>query len=373
MTWHDGQKVISVTDISEKIDRFFNEVVVPLYKIKSKVASKFESREICNELDKVIEKLNQLNPQQDSFDEDIKDCFLRVTDGELIGFFNKDIEDIKQILNTVKIEMLKDVKNWSGLNEKIDLKADITYSFPQPMAERLINEGLAQEIPLESSLREIFEDRIRIASRPDFLKSSVQREREFLVNNINTKFRLLQNKEKEEMASLFDTLREGLIADLRNLKTMVPNYELEYRQKHKEFYKEMRQKIRLEKRKRGQPPKRFNVLVFHLGNQFTFVRYNRKGKAVGWARRDWELMAFVLLLIHFTRYEITEIKAFLKEYRRESEKETWKRFRDMVKKGYNNFLRSGKGKFGKNFHRYMKAERYGDQLLALNPHFDYPK
>lgn len=329
----DGKKVIGVTDIDKKIDNFFNEIVMLLYKIKPKVIGNSESKEICKELDKVIQKINQFDLKSDDFDIDIKSHLLWITDNLLASFFDRDVDRLEQLIEQ-------------------------------------------KDKPISESLKEIFKNKIRSFRMPDFLKPDEQRNREYIRREISGKINWLERNQHKTTSKQFEDIRISLIVDLGALKAMIPSYESKYHKKYQGFYKEMRKKIKLakdqRKKGRGRPPKRFNVLIFHLGNKFTLTRYNKKGKPVGWARRDWELICFVLLCVHFRLHKIPEISTFLKKHSKESEEEIWKRFKERVKKEYNNFHRSSKGKFGRNFHSYQKARRF-DLYQGLEPWLNYPK
>jgi hypothetical protein len=100
-------------------------------------------------------------------------------------------------------------------------------------------------------------------------------------------------------------------------------------------------------RKVGQPPRIFNMLIFHVVNRFTKRSFDTKKNPImkdGKYRvcKNWHLICVALLWLH-VNYEIPEIKAFIKTHGTEEASIALKKLTVIVKKKYQNFRRSGKG------------------------------
>lgn len=119
-------------------------------------------------------------------------------------------------------------------------------------------------------------------------------------------------------------------------------------------------------KKRGRPPDRFSILVFHVVKCFTFrcFRWWRERKDGKYkiqrdyimrdgkfrVRKNWQLICAALLLIH-VREGIPEMKTFIKEHEDEDANTALRSLTAKVKKEYSNLRRTGKGsgKFARAF------------------------
>jgi hypothetical protein len=114
----------------------------------------------------------------------------------------------------------------------------------------------------------------------------------------------------------------------------------------------------------GRPPMLFNVLIFHVVNQFTKRSFDAKRNPIMrdgkfQVRKDWQLICAELLWLH-VHYGIPEIKAFIEAHRTEEASLALKRLTAIVKKEYQNFRRSKKG-MGK----FASAFQDGSEFLGV--------
>jgi len=105
----------------------------------------------------------------------------------------------------------------------------------------------------------------------------------------------------------------------------------------------------------GRPPKLFNVLLFHVVNQFIQCCYAKNRELIEKdgrikVRKNWQLICAALLWLH-VNYDIPEMRTFIKEHENEDAAIALKKLKIKFKREYQAFKRSGKGtgKFQKPF------------------------
>lgn len=97
----------------------------------------------------------------------------------------------------------------------------------------------------------------------------------------------------------------------------------------------------------GRPPKPFNMLIFHVVNQFTKRSFDAKKNPIMKngkyrVRKNWHLICLALLMLNEYSW-IPEIKAFIETHSTEEVSAALKKLTAVVKNKYQNFRRSGKG------------------------------
>lgn len=159
----------------------------------------------------------------------------------------------------------------------------------------------------------------------------------------------------EDIKNLIDEFQNSIPKKFENWK-FFSSLDLNIENIHKLIKEVERLKGLMERGlKRGRNPKSFNVLIFHVVNQFTnfaYVRDNHKnlkriehpledGKYR--VRKNWQLILVALLWIHVHHHKIPEMEIFIKKHEKEEVNSALKKMIIIIKKEYQNFCRSGKG------------------------------
>lgn len=96
-------------------------------------------------------------------------------------------------------------------------------------------------------------------------------------------------------------------------------------------------------RKEGRPASSFNILIYYLVNKFTFYKYDNNQKLIycknGLIRmtRDWNLICYVLLWIHFYIFPFKEIEQFIKEHKNDDAKPMLDFLKKKLQRKYSHF------------------------------------
>lgn len=120
---------------------------------------------------------------------------------------------------------------------------------------------------------------------------------------------------------------------------------IEFLEMKKSFFKEWGRR-----KSGGCPPKPFNVFLYHLVNKLTHWKYDKNRKLLlGKNRkpkleRDWKLILFMLLWIHFHKFSFKELEDFIIKNQNKSLLKTLSSLRKKIQREYSNF-RPMRGEF----------------------------